>query len=107
MKYYNRNNPSLAINAINRPLDALKAEMQELCEALGQSFDESEFASEYEFSEVETICKKELADSDWRVSRAAERGEPLETVWKDYRESLRSLINNGASGEINWPVKPQ
>lgn len=107
MKYYNRTNPELSIDAPNRSLDNVKQEMKDICEALSIEFNEEDFIEEYSFMEVEKICKEELTDSDWRVSRAAERGEPLAHSWKEYREALRALINDEASGKITWPTKPE
>lgn len=70
-------------------------------------FNANDFTIEYTVDEVANICKKELADSDWRVSRAAERGVPVEEAWATYREALRELINNEVSGNISWPEKPE
>lgn len=69
-------------------------------------FNANEFTIEYTANEVANICKKELADSDWRVSRAAERGVAVEEAWATYREALRTMINDEESGNVTWPTKP-
>jgi len=53
---------------------------------------------------------KLLAETDWIVTQAVEKGESVSDSWKTYRESLRNVpdINNNVVVEqsIVWPAKP-
>lgn len=54
---------------------------------------------------------RRLAESDWIVVRAHERGEPIPEAWAAYRQALRdlpSLLNDEQilSGAIPWPSMP-
>jgi hypothetical protein len=54
---------------------------------------------------------KLLAETDWIVTQAVEKGESVSDSWKTYRESLRNVpdINNNVVIEQNivWPDKPE
>jgi hypothetical protein len=54
---------------------------------------------------------RRLAETDWVVARAYERGEPVPEAWAAYRQALRDLPaqltdEQVFSGEIPWP-EPQ
>lgn len=54
---------------------------------------------------------RRLAESDWIVVRAYERGESIPEAWAAYRQALRdlpSLLNDEQilSGVIPWPSMP-
>ncbi len=54
---------------------------------------------------------RRLAETDWIVARAYERGEPVPEAWAAYRQALRDLpaqLTDGQvlSGDIPWPKKP-
>ena len=54
---------------------------------------------------------RRLAESDWVVARAYERGEPIPDVWIIYRQALRDLPDllsdeQILSGAIPWPEQP-
>ena len=54
---------------------------------------------------------KLLAETDWIVTQAVEKGESVSDSWKTYRESLRNVpdINNNVVVEqsIVWPDNPE
>jgi hypothetical protein len=48
-----------------------------------------------------------LADTDWWVSKAAEKGEALSAEKQLYRQELRDITaQEGFPYNINWPQKP-
>ncbi len=48
-----------------------------------------------------------LALTDWVVTRAAERGEPIATDWCQYRQALRDVPEQaGFPTAIAWPAAP-
>ncbi len=55
---------------------------------------------------------RRLAETDWVVARAYERGEPVPEAWAAYRQALRDLPEQLTdeqvlSGEIPWPKPPK
>jgi hypothetical protein len=55
---------------------------------------------------------RRLAETDWIVARAYERGEPVPEAWAAYRQALRDLParltdKQVLSGDIPWPKKPE
>jgi hypothetical protein len=55
---------------------------------------------------------RRLAETDWIVARAYERGESVPEAWAAYRQALRDLPEQLTdeqvlSGEIPWPEAPQ
>jgi len=55
---------------------------------------------------------RRLAETDWVVARAYERGEPVPEAWAAYRQALRDLPaqltdEQVLSGEIPWPEPPK
>ena len=55
---------------------------------------------------------RRLAETDWIVARAYERGEPVPVTWAAYRQALRDLParltdEQVLSGEIPWPEPPK
>lgn len=111
MKISHSTIPELTVEAVNRSKEQLLRDVESLwlagAEGATGDFNADDWTIEYLVNEVSDICKKELTDSDWRVSRAAERGESLDSSWVTYREALRTMINNEASGVITWPTKPE
>ncbi|APD09761.1 phage tail assembly chaperone [Thermus brockianus] len=54
---------------------------------------------------------RRLADADWIVVRAYERGEPVPEEWANYRQALRDLPGiltdeQVLAGDVPWPVRP-
>lgn len=54
---------------------------------------------------------RRLAETDWIVIRASERGEPVPAAWAAYRQALRDLPQlltdeQILSGQIPWPEPP-
>lgn len=48
-----------------------------------------------------------LAQSDWRVTKAAEVGATLDPAWVVYRQELRDVPQQaGFPTQINWPTPP-
>ncbi len=55
---------------------------------------------------------RRLAETDWVVARAYERGEPVPEAWAAYRQALRDLPEQLTdeqvlSGDIPWPEPPR
>jgi hypothetical protein len=55
---------------------------------------------------------RRLAETDWVVARAYERGGPVPEAWAAYRQALRDLPERLTdeqvlSGEIPWPEPPK
>jgi len=55
---------------------------------------------------------RRLAETDWVVARAYERGEPVPEAWAAYRQALRDLPEQLTdeqvlSGKIPWPEPPE
>jgi hypothetical protein len=55
---------------------------------------------------------RRLAETDWVVARAYERGEPVPKAWATYRQALRDLPERLTdeqvlSGKIPWPEPPK
>ena len=55
---------------------------------------------------------RRLAETDWVVVRAYERGEPVPEAWAAYRQALRDLPEQLTdeqvlSGNIPWPKPPE
>jgi len=55
---------------------------------------------------------RRLAETDWIVVKAYERGEPVPEAWAAYRQALRDLperLTDGQvlSGDIPWPEPPK
>ena len=58
--------------------------------------------------EVRKERDTKLASSDWRVTKALEQGVSLDTVWADYRQSLRDIPQQtGFPHDVVWPVDPE
>lgn len=59
---------------------------------------------------------RRLAETDWVVARAYERGEPVPEAWAQYRQTLRDLSQTltdeevlawyEGRGEVPWPEVP-
>ena len=49
---------------------------------------------------------RRLADSDWVVLRAADRGEPVPPEWLAYRQALRDVTDQSDPLNIIWPTPP-
>lgn len=50
-----------------------------------------------------------LAESDWRVIKAYERGENIPAEWELYRQALRDItshVNFPHLAQDDWPAKP-
>jgi hypothetical protein len=43
---------------------------------------------------------------DWVALRAADTGLPMDSAWKDYRQSLRDITNQPNPANIVWPTPP-
>jgi len=55
---------------------------------------------------------RRLAETDWVVSQAYERGEPVPEAWAAYRQALRDLPaqltdEQVLAGDIPWPEPPK
>lgn len=47
-----------------------------------------------------------LAATDWRLSVAQERGQPLASEWRVYRQALRDITEQPDPTAIEWPTPP-
>ena len=55
---------------------------------------------------------RRLAETDWVVAKAYERGEPVPEAWAAYRQALRDLPvqltdEQILAGDIPWPEPPK
>ena len=55
---------------------------------------------------------RRLAETDWVVAKAYERGEPVPEAWAAYRQALRDLPTQLTdeqilAGDIPWPEPPR
>ena len=47
-----------------------------------------------------------LRSSDWRVTKAAELGQPIDLAWAVYRQALRNITSQTDPLNIVWPTVP-
>jgi hypothetical protein len=47
-----------------------------------------------------------LGNSDWRVTKALESGQPLDPAWVNYRQALRDVTDQPNPANIVWPDIP-
>jgi hypothetical protein len=47
-----------------------------------------------------------LTESDWRVTKAVEMGEPMPPGWAAYRQALRDVTSQPDPAAIVWPTEP-
>jgi len=58
-------------------------------------------------SAVRAQRDQRLAATDWVVTRAMERAEPVPSAWAMYRQALRDIpLQPGFPGAVNWPAEP-
>lgn len=58
--------------------------------------------------QVRATRQRLLADTDWVVTRAAERGEPVDPAMAAYRQALRDVpVQAGFPRSVSWPAKPE
>jgi hypothetical protein len=50
---------------------------------------------------------RRLSASDWIVTRATERGEPVPAEWVAYRQALRDITGQADPLAIIWPEVPK
>ena len=56
---------------------------------------------------VRATRDSKLAESDWRVIKAAETATTLDSAWATYRQALRDITaQEGFPWTIDWPVNP-
>ena len=56
---------------------------------------------------VRATRDSKLAESDWRVIKAAETSTTLNSAWATYRQALRDVtIQSGFPWTITWPESP-
>lgn len=56
---------------------------------------------------IRSLRDNKLQETDWIVSKAYERGQPVPTEWAYYRQALRDVTDQaGFPYEIIWPTKP-
>ncbi|THJ32418.1 hypothetical protein E8K88_12015 [Lampropedia aestuarii] len=58
------------------------------------------------WAEVRAIRDAKLANSDWVVTAAVERGAPLAPMWSEYRQALRDITEQPDLEKIVWPEPP-
>jgi hypothetical protein len=58
-------------------------------------------------AEIRETRNELIAQSDWRVTFALERSEPLDPNWAEYRQALRDIPQqDGFPNSIEWPEEP-
>lgn len=56
---------------------------------------------------LRAVRDQKLAETDWVVTKAMERNEPVPQKWVTYRQALRDITGNYTSLEtVVWPTKP-
>jgi hypothetical protein len=56
---------------------------------------------------LRAVRDQKLAETDWVVTKALERGETVPADWVTYRQILRDITSNYSSLEdVVWPTKP-
>ena len=55
---------------------------------------------------VKLARQKLLTESDWRVTKAAESGQPVPPEWVVYRQALRDITSQADPLALDWPVAP-
>lgn len=49
-----------------------------------------------------------LAECDWVVVKAQEKGTEVPAAWTTYRQALRDITNSATSvDDVTWPDKPE
>lgn len=56
--------------------------------------DPNEAETQFKWQEIRNECEKRLSDTDYKVIKAVEMGEPVDPVYAVYRQALRDLYNN-------------
>lgn len=59
---------------------------------------------------IRAECLRLLAESDFKVLKAYEAGNPVPEAWVTYRQALRDLYNNVNDIDpyfVNWPSQPE
>jgi len=58
------------------------------------------------WQEVRRDRDVKLAETDWIVARAYERGEPVPAEWVEYRQALRDVTKQENPFFVAWPEAP-
>jgi len=62
---------------------------------------------DYRSMAVRARRDRELAETDWIVTRSLERGEPVPAEWAAYRQALRDIPQQpGYPMLVQWPSRP-
>lgn len=68
---------------------------------------ESEIKAQW--GKIQKVCDKLLSETDYKVIKAYELGEPLDVAYVTYRQALRDIynnVNNIDPWNVVWPTKP-
>ena len=57
----------------------------------------------FKWQEIKDECERRLAETDYKVIKAVETGEPLDPIMTQYRQELRDLYNN-VNGVDPWTI---
>lgn len=64
--------------------------------------------NEEKWTEVLKIRNQLLSESDWIVTKSLEKGQPIPTVWSNYRQILRDItINFKDPNKVVFPSLPK
>jgi hypothetical protein len=64
-------------------------------------------ATEAKKQEVRDIRNSKLAETDWRIVKALESGQPQDFAWATYRQALRDVTaQSGFPWTVTWPDAP-
>lgn len=69
----------------------------------------NESETQAQWSKIQKVCEKLLSETDYKVIKAYELGEPLDAAYVTYRQALRDIYNNVNSIDpwnVVWPSKP-
>lgn len=61
------------------------------------------------WEKIKQQCVSLLSETDYKVIKAYELGEPLDTAYTTYRQALRDIynnVNNIDPWNVQWPIKP-
>ena len=59
------------------------------------------------WAQIRSERTRRLAECDWRVLRAVERGDAAPVDWLEYRQALRDVTTQPDPLAIIWPEPPQ
>ena len=62
--------------------------------------------NEQQWKRVRARRDRLLNETDWRVTKAIETGQPINQEWAAYRQNLREVTLQADPFNIEWPIPP-